>query len=69
MDGVTGIVVPREDEAALAAALVRLGADPALRARLGAAAPQRAVGYAAERLVDDLDSLYRHVLAERGVKL
>ena len=69
VDGVTGIVVPREDEAALAAALVRLGADPALRARLGAAAPQRAVGYAAERLVDDLDSLYRHVLAERGVKL
>jgi glycosyltransferase involved in cell wall biosynthesis len=69
VDGVTGIVVPCEDEAALAEALARLGNDASLRARLGAAAPERAVRYAAERLVDDLDSLYRHLLAERGVKL
>jgi hypothetical protein len=34
-----------------------------------AVALERAVRYAAERLVDDLDSLYRHLLAERGVKL
>ena len=69
VDGVTGIVVRCEDEAALAEALARLGNDAALRARFGAAAPERAVRYAAERLVDDLDSLYRHLLAERGVKL
>jgi glycosyltransferase involved in cell wall biosynthesis len=69
LDGVTGIVVGREDETALAEALTRLGNDSSLRARLGAAAPERAVRYAAERLVDDLDSLYRHVLAERGVNL
>ena len=68
-DGTTGVVVPRENEAAFAEALVRLGNDAPLRARLGAAGPERAVRFAAERLVDDLDSLYRHVLAERGVKL
>jgi glycosyltransferase involved in cell wall biosynthesis len=69
VDGVTGIVVPRQDETALAGALVRLGNDASLRTRFGAAAPERALGFAAERLVDDLDSLYRHVLTERGMKL
>jgi glycosyltransferase involved in cell wall biosynthesis len=68
-DGETGIVVPAGDEAALAAALIRLARDSELRDRLGAAAPGRAGGYAADRLVDDLDSLYRHLLAERGVNL
>lgn len=37
-DGRNGLVVPAGDEAALAGALRRLHADPALRARLGAAA-------------------------------
>jgi len=54
---------------ALPAALARPGNDPSLRARREAAAPGRAAGYGAERLVDDLDSLYRHVRAERGAKL
>jgi glycosyltransferase involved in cell wall biosynthesis len=69
VDGSTGLLVPRQDETALADALARLANDPALRARLGATAPERAGRYAAERLVDDLDSLYRHLLAERGVNL
>lgn len=34
-DGVTGLLVPPAEPAALAAALARLGADPALRARMG----------------------------------
>jgi hypothetical protein len=34
-----------------------------------AVVPEPAVRYAAERLVDDLASLYRHVPTERGVKL
>ncbi|MCU0983585.1 MAG: glycosyltransferase [Acetobacteraceae bacterium] len=38
----TGVVVPPRDPAALADALVRLGADAALRERLGAAAAARA---------------------------
>jgi glycosyltransferase involved in cell wall biosynthesis len=41
-DGREGLIVPEGDSAALAAAVERLLDDPALRARLGAAARQRA---------------------------
>ncbi len=41
-DGVTGRIVPRDDSAALAAALVEVGGDPARRARFGAAGRARA---------------------------
>jgi glycosyltransferase involved in cell wall biosynthesis len=64
VDGETGFVVPHDDGEALAAALTRLALDPALRQRLGAAAPARARGFAASRLVDDLDALYREAMAE-----
>lgn len=40
-DGKTGVLVPPEDRAGLTAALARLIADPALRARLGAAGQAR----------------------------
>ena len=40
--GVTGLVVPPNDPAALAAAIRQLLGDPALRARMGAAGLQRA---------------------------
>jgi glycosyltransferase involved in cell wall biosynthesis len=42
-DGPSGIAVPAGDAAALANALARLAADPALRARMGAAARRQAV--------------------------
>ena len=67
--GVSGLVVARDDETALAAALARLGNDKGLRDRLGSAAALTADRYAAERLVDDLDRLYRQVLSERGMNL
>jgi len=40
-DGVSGYVVPRREPAALATALARLAADPALRAQMGAAGRER----------------------------
>jgi glycosyltransferase involved in cell wall biosynthesis len=40
---VTGLLVPPGDAAALAAALRRMAADPALRARMGAAGRERAL--------------------------
>lgn len=65
LDGVTGFVVAPADEAAFADRLRRLAIDPELRERLGRAAPERARAFAAERLVDDLDRLYREILSER----
>ncbi|MFT3772584.1 MAG: glycosyltransferase [Minicystis sp.] len=42
VDGVTGRLVPRDDAAALAAALVQIARDPALRRRFGEAGRARA---------------------------
>ena len=64
-DGRTGFIVAPDDEAGMAERLERLARDPDLRLRLGAAAPARAEAFAAARLVDDLDRLYREILAER----
>lgn len=63
-DGQTGFLVAPSDTRAFADRLVRLGRDPALRAAMSAAAPARAKGYSAERLVDDLDRLYRQTIRE-----
>ncbi|WP_437764819.1 glycosyltransferase [Sorangium sp. So ce764] len=53
-DGVTGRLVPQGDAEALAAALVALGADPARRARMGAAGWERArERFSLERMVAD----------------
>jgi glycosyltransferase involved in cell wall biosynthesis len=65
VDGRTGLLVPPDEAGALAAALVRLHADPELRARLGAEGPRRlAEGFAAEQMVAAYERLYREVLAE-----
>ena len=62
LDGVTGRVVPDGDAAAFAAAVVELLTDPALRARLGAAA-RRAVEspHAWEAVLDRIEAVYRDV--------
>jgi len=58
-DGVSGLLVPSGDAAALAAALMRLS-DPALRARLGAAARERiALRFDLKRNIQQYVALFR----------
>jgi glycosyltransferase involved in cell wall biosynthesis len=45
MDGITGILVPADDVAGLAAALAKLAADPEVRSGMGAAARQHVVAH------------------------
>ena len=65
-DGDTGLLVPPGDTDALAAALGRMAREPALRGRL-AAAGRRSVAdrFGRQRLVQDIDALYRRLLAKR----
>lgn len=59
VDGETGLVVPPRDPARLAAAIVRLANDPALRGQFGAAARQRVVeNFSVERFVQSHRRLY-----------
>jgi len=48
----TGLVVPTDDDAALASAILRLAADPGLRRRLGDAAREAMAEYSLERALD-----------------
>ncbi len=63
-DGETGLVVPPGDPAALAAAIRRLVDDGALRARLGAAAQQRArAAFSRPAMVAAIEAVYRAAIA------
>jgi glycosyltransferase involved in cell wall biosynthesis len=65
--GVSGLLVPPGDPAALARSVESLIADPALRAGLGAAARRRAAGlFSAEAIVPRYVGLYRRVCSEPG---
>jgi glycosyltransferase involved in cell wall biosynthesis len=57
-----GEVVPARDPAAMAAALSAMAADPGGRAEMGAAARRHASEhFHAERLLSDVDDLYREL--------
>jgi glycosyltransferase involved in cell wall biosynthesis len=63
-EGEDGFLVEVGDVEALAERLARLASDPGLRARMGAGARTRVVArYSVDRLVDDVDRLYRALLA------
>jgi glycosyltransferase involved in cell wall biosynthesis len=67
-DGVDGFLVDSNDADALAERLAELARDPVRRGEMGAAGRERALRrYAVDRLVDDVDQLYRRLLAERGL--
>lgn len=67
--GVNGLLVPASDVRRLAEAIVRLARAPDLRCRMGTAGRQyAATHHSGERLVSDVERLYRSVLAEkRGI--
>ncbi len=68
-DGTDGFLVELGDLDALADALARLAGDPELRRRLGSAGRERVLPrYAVERLIDDVDGLYRRLLEQKGVR-
>ena len=66
VDGENGRLVPPDEPVALARAVVDLLSAPDQRTRLGAAGRASVVArYGAQRLVDDIDTLYQRLLASR----
>jgi glycosyltransferase involved in cell wall biosynthesis len=64
-EGEDGFLVEPGDTDELADRLAQLARDPALRERMGESGRQRVLPrYAVERLVDDVDRLYRSLLAD-----
>ncbi len=63
VDGETGFLVPQDDPAAAADALVRILRDPPLRARMGEAARRHAQRLSWANLVDRVAALYGELLA------
>jgi phosphatidylinositol alpha-mannosyltransferase len=62
-DGVDGVLVPRGDATALAEALHDLVLDPARRARMGAAASERAQRYAWPRVAGEVLGAYHEAIS------
>ena len=69
-EGEDGYLVDVGDVEAIADALERLARDPELRRALGERGRELVVPrYRVERLVDDIDALYRELLTEQGLPL
>ena len=67
-DGVDGFLVEPGEIDAAATRLAELAADPALRTKLGESGRTRVLErYSVARLVDDVDRLYRSLLAAKGL--
>jgi glycosyltransferase involved in cell wall biosynthesis len=66
-DGLTGLLVPPEDSAALSAALLKLLRDPNLAREIALSGHDCAVrNFGFERLVREVDALYSELLQRRG---
>jgi glycosyltransferase involved in cell wall biosynthesis len=67
VDERTGVLFPSGDEAALAQAIEALAGDPPRRRLLGAEARRRALAkFSIDRLIGDIDRLYRELLGPRA---
>jgi glycosyltransferase involved in cell wall biosynthesis len=65
-EGVTGFLVPPNDPAALAARLEMLMDDPALRARMGQAGPERiARHFSLDQMMERVERLYEETISLR----
>tara|TARA_B100000315_G_scaffold256889_1_gene304025 strand:- start:4166 stop:5326 length:1161 start_codon:yes stop_codon:yes gene_type:complete len=64
-DGVTGCLVEVDNAQQMAQSILALLGDPKRRAKMGQAGRRRVYpGFSSQRLVDDIDRLYRELLAE-----
>jgi glycosyltransferase involved in cell wall biosynthesis len=68
-DGVNGLLVPPEDPAALASAVLATLADPAATARRVQAGQAAVHPFSARQMLDEQHALYRRLLARRGIAL
>ena len=68
-DGVNGLLVPPEDPAALARAVLATLADPAAAAHRARAGRDALHPFAAQQMLDEQHALYRRLLARRGIAL
>ena len=67
-DRETGRLVNVDDETAFADAILHILSEPAAAQAMGAAGQKHVLrSFSLQRLVDDVDGLYRRLLAERGV--
>jgi len=65
-DGVTGLLVPAEDSAALAGAMLRLLRDPEFSRQIAEHGQRLAVeNFSFERLIREIDQLYTDLLERR----
>lgn len=64
----SGLLVPPQDEAALAAAMARLADDPGLRSRLGAGALARAREMRIDAVAQRLTALYARLALDSGLR-
>jgi glycosyltransferase involved in cell wall biosynthesis len=64
--GVTGYIVPKNDEHSLAEAIASLISDPTRAAEMGARGRERVLErFTMDRLIADVDALYRELLSSR----
>ncbi|RMF93414.1 MAG: glycosyltransferase family 1 protein [Candidatus Schekmanbacteria bacterium] len=66
-DGLTGFVIPPEDERSIAEKIEQLFFNKELRNRMGLMGQKRADSFSVKRMVEKIENLYRKLLKEKGL--